>query len=520
MTTNTSERVQQESHPRQADTASTSDELFQRLAGSVLLSPLYPLSTRDAMRVAVSSNAPVLVTGERGTRKKGLARAIHREGLQKENGFFVVKAEQFEEDIRHLLEGERELRGTLLIRGIDRLTEAMQAVLEDYLDSGEMTLDGVSRPASLRLIMTSEVDAVAMVADSLIERTLLHRLSIVGLDLPPLRSRKKDIPLIAGYLRDRVCRNYALPEKEISPQALDYLARAFWSDNLDELEGVIARGLAACTEEMVMPWHLSLSSGVEEPAARDCSEPISQGEAKEEQAASPEDLSTAATAHCADSSLAMALQLAHEIKNPLVSIKTYTNLLKDKFGDEEFRSEFYQVMTSDVEKIDRVVEEILTSARVQGEPSDGQAAEIEHVDVNEMIDALLGEFREKLAGRKIAVFRFLGDDIPGVPMENAQSREAMGGLLLSIIDHISDNGDIYISTGCKTLEGQEDIGQAVEVTLEGNPFEGDLVKLGTDIVWQQKILKSQGGRVELKELDGGGVAATILLPFAGTDTSL
>lgn len=479
----------------------------------VLESPLYPLSFRGMIRHAVSSLAPVFISGERGTRKRALARGIHLESLQKDMPFITVPAERFQEEMRNLLLRGEELGGTLYLSGIESLPDTMRGVLDDYLESGEMSLEGVKRAAALRLIVTSETEPGNLAAESPTMRTLLHRLSIIELDIPPLRARRAEVPAIAEYLRDQVCHGYRLKKKEISPETQRLLTHYDWPDNIDEMEGVIGRGLVASADEIIMPWHLTISPrfGVEESGSSGVEE-LERSEPK---------VSNSSTPELRNSPSSLALRLAHEIKNPLVSIKTYANLLEDKFSDEEFRREFYQVMKRDVEKIDRVVEEILSEARNhtaearnhpdvnKGETSETAGGPGE-ADLNILTESLLGELRDELARKKVAVFKYLSDEVSGVPVDNGQFRTAMGGILLSILEHIQDGGDLYVSTARKTVTGQYDEGKhSVEIVMEGCPLLGGLDKFGADTAWQEKIMKSQGAHVDLRESEGGGVSVTV-----------
>lgn len=481
----------------------------------VLASPLYPLSFQGVIKHAVSSLAPVFISGERGTRKRALARAIHLESPQKDMPFISIPAERFQEEMRDILLRGQELGGTLCLGGIEFLPDTMRGVLDDYLESGEMSLAGVKRAAALRLIITSETDPGELAAESPVMRTLLHRLSILEMNLPPLRAREAEIPAIAEYLRDQVCHGYRLKRKEISPEAQRLLTQYDWPDNIDEMEGVVGGALVASAGEIIMPWHLTISQcfGVEELGSSGVEE-LERSEPK---------VSNSSTPELRNSPSSLALKLAHDIKNPLVSIKTYANLLEDKFSDEEFRREFYQVMKRDVEKIDRVVEEILSDARnhtteVRNHPGDTMGAMSEtavgsgDLDLNILTESLLGELRDELARKKIAVFKYLSDEVSGVPMGNGQFRTALGGILLSILEHTPDGGDIYISTARRTSPDRHGEGpHLVEIVVEGNPLEGGLEKLQSEIAWQERVMKTQGADVHLRESEGGGVSATVTL---------
>lgn len=481
----------------------------------IFASPLYPLSFRGVIRHAVSSLAPVFISGERGTRKRALARGIHLEGLQKDMPFITVRAERFQEEMRDLLLRGQEIRGTLCLSGIELLPDAMRCVIEDYLESGELYHEGVKRAASLRLIITSETDPCMLAAESPALRTLLHRLSIIGLNIPPLRARGAEVPAITEYLRDQLCHGYRLKRKEISIEAQRILTSYDWPDNIDEMEGVIGRGLVASEEEIITPRHLSISQrfGVEE---------LGSSGVEELERSEPE-ASNSSTPELRNSPSSLALRLAHDIRNPLVSIKTYANLLEDKFSDGEFRREFYQVMKRDVEKIDRVVEEILSEARNHDSESRnhpdvtvGEAFETtggaREADLNMVTESLLGELRDELARKRIAVFKYLSDEVSGVAINNGQLRTALGGILLSILEHVPEGGDLYVSTARKAVADQDDEGKhSVEIVMEGCPLEGGLDKFGADTAWQEKIMKSQGAHVDLRESEGGGVSVTVKL---------
>jgi nitrogen-specific signal transduction histidine kinase len=139
------------------------------------------------------------------------------------------------------------------------------------------------------------------------------------------------------------------------------------------------------------------------------------------------------------------IELVHRIKNPLVSIKTFTQLLRAKFDDAEFREHFYGIVTDDIEKIDYVLDGLLTYIKIN--------TPIEKKDtVHVILEDVLKRHEMQLEEKKIKIFRKFEKDLPETIVHEEQLRYIFNALLQYSIPSILPGGSIGILT--KTFDLQ------------------------------------------------------------------
>lgn len=486
--------------------------------------PFYPTSLHELIRSARDCMAPVLITGERGTKKRALARSIHIGGALRRLSFVAVRGEHFVDALHLQISNGRALKGTLFIHDIERLTPEGQEVLEDLLDNGldtgELRIGNQGAECDIRLIASSEMQLSSLMDNPHFNKSLLHRLSIIHIHIAPLRERRGGIPALASFLLDKVCRTYRLGVKSLSPEAGQFLVSCPWPDNMDELEGVLARSAATTSGDTIdIKDFRFINALADEEDEEDATEPaIRLDEMERKRSLLSDEMSAPLTAH------SPALRLAHEIKNPLVSIKTYTDLLEDRIEDPLFRRGFYQVMRRDVEKIDRAIMKILAEppalSQTPGEPGELSSRMVK-LSLNRLIEDILPCYRAELSRRRIAVFKELSGEIPCFPMEE-QFKEALDRLLSIIISRITDYGDLHITTtASKFMRRTSSDRSFAELAIRGNPAGGalSLLKSGDSdtrrlFAWMRKAVTQHGGLLELKEDGNEGVSVTITLPVS------
>jgi DNA-binding NtrC family response regulator len=208
------------------------------------------------------SRAPVLVTGEKGGGKEVLARAIHdasgRSGL-----FLVVEcagvsAEIVESELFGHAAGafvgasaartgqlEKAAAGTLFLRDVDHLAPAAQARLCAAIQAGSAGRPGggSAAPLSTRLIASTSSDLECRVAEGTFRADLLSHLGLVRVDLPPLRQRRQDIPLLANHFAERLALANELAVRPFTAEALALLSSYAWPGNVRELEDLVHRAV-------------------------------------------------------------------------------------------------------------------------------------------------------------------------------------------------------------------------------------------------------------------------------------
>ena len=135
----------------------------------------------------------------------------------------------------------------------------------------------------------------------------------------------------------------------------------------------------------------------------------------------------------------LARSLSHEILNPLVSIRTFAELLPEHYADETFRARFADLVGRDVAHINDVVTRMQNVAEQDSEA-------LEAIDVSSMIEKLLDERRERIAMRRLLVLRELEREAPLAWAEPASLRMALSGLLDRALDSLPERGDLFVAT--------------------------------------------------------------------------
>ena len=223
----------------------------------------------DAIRQVAPEKATVLIVGETGTGKELAAHAIHRLSPRSESLFVAVNcaaipAEMMESELfgheRGAFTGAVKERigkfeladgGTLFLDEITEMPLALQAKLLRALQEGVIERLGGHRPINvdIRIVAATNRDPQQAVRDGLLREDLYYRLNVFRLDLPPLRTRIDDIPLLVQHFTLR--RNM-----EITPAALARLAAYHWPGNVRELENVLERAAIVCGGNTIDAAHL------------------------------------------------------------------------------------------------------------------------------------------------------------------------------------------------------------------------------------------------------------------------
>jgi len=236
-----------------------------------------------AIKVAPTST-PVLITGETGTGKEIVARAIHSASGR---GAFValncaaIPPAAFETELfgaRRVSDSglKTEQRGavhaaqggTLFLDEVCEVPLAAQPNLRRFLKDGEYSSVGspASEKSNARIIAATSHDVDAEVAAGRIKEPLLFRLDIVRLNLTPLRERPVDIPALAHHLLARLAERYQLEPADLAPETLAALTAYPWPGNIRELENVLARSLALRSGRTLtirdLPPHIAKTAGV------------------------------------------------------------------------------------------------------------------------------------------------------------------------------------------------------------------------------------------------------------------
>jgi len=234
---------------------------------------------------AAQTDANVLILGESGTGKELVARAIHARSARQHETFAKINLGSFSEkkfdrqllgrrptaasDASESRPGRFELAngGTLFLNEIGALPLSLQAKLLTALSSP--TLNATSRskktPLNLRVMSATDQPLHQLVKTNRFLPDLLHRLNAIEIEIPPLRSRVEDIPLLARHFLNFYNQKYGKRIKKISNSSLSLMARHPWPGNVRELQHTIERAVILTNSDLLLPEDFTFSV----PAIRD-----------------------------------------------------------------------------------------------------------------------------------------------------------------------------------------------------------------------------------------------------------
>ena len=227
----------------------------------------------EVISLSAPSDATILILGESGTGKELIANAIHQNSFRKDKPFIKINCAALPEN---LLESElfghekgsftgaiakRQGRfemansGTLFLDEIGDMTSSTQAKILRVLQEGEFESVGSDKTikVDVRIIAATNKDLELEVEKGNFRKDLFFRLSVVPITLPPLRERKRDIPLLAKHFLKKYTEKNNRLISDFTPAAIDKLMRYDWPGNVRELENLIERTVIMSREELITP---------------------------------------------------------------------------------------------------------------------------------------------------------------------------------------------------------------------------------------------------------------------------
>lgn len=223
-----------------------------------------------AIKVA-NTNVPVLILGESGTGKELIARAIHFASQRADKPFVIVNCSALPEtlfeselfgyekgaftgaDKQRIGRFEEANGGTLFIDEIGDIPPPMQVKLLRALQFSEIQRLGSNKTlkVDVRIISATNQNIQQLVTEGKFREDLFYRINVVTLNLPPLRQRKEDIPLLVTYFLQKYANIYHLPQKKISREALQKLIYYDFPGNIRELENIIQRAIILSSSKVI-----------------------------------------------------------------------------------------------------------------------------------------------------------------------------------------------------------------------------------------------------------------------------
>jgi DNA-binding NtrC family response regulator len=226
----------------------------------------------DLLKKVSQAESPILITGPSGTGKELIARAIHFNSPRKSENFIARNCAAFNENlleselfghVRGSFTGaikdqkgvfEQADKGTLFLDEVGEMTQALQAKLLRVLQEGIINPVGGSaeKKVKVRVLTATHRDLPKMIEEGKFREDLYYRLNVINVDLPPLKDRKGDIPLLVQYFLDKAAKKQGGPVRKISSGAMKALEAYSWRGNIRELENEVERALIIAEEGEVL----------------------------------------------------------------------------------------------------------------------------------------------------------------------------------------------------------------------------------------------------------------------------
>jgi DNA-binding NtrC family response regulator len=243
---------------------------------------------RRIIQVAATSST-VLITGESGTGKELAARAIHKNSARRDQPFVAVDCTALAENlleselfghVKGSFTGAMQTKmgllmvadgGTLFLDEVSNISLSTQAKLLRVLQERQVTPIGGTKPVpfNIHLVAATNRSLKTMVSEGKFREDLFFRLNIIPLDLPPLRERKGDIPILIRYFIGKFIAEVGKDLRGITPEAMQFLEGYSYPGNIRELANMIERAVVLAEGDIIQKENLELNDGAESASTFD-----------------------------------------------------------------------------------------------------------------------------------------------------------------------------------------------------------------------------------------------------------
>jgi transcriptional regulator with AAA-type ATPase domain len=419
----------------------------------ILQSPIIPPQMVPLIQKASQNSIPILILGERGIGKERVAKAIHQSGEWKYHRFHKIDCKMLKEktffsqltclfsEIRH-----GAIPATVFCKEVGALDHRDQLNLLELIEEGVFKFNGEKRMVkNLRWIASSSEDLNEKAKQGKFSEDLYGSLNALPIHLPPLRDRIKDIPSIVRYLLVEQATRMNLKTKGISQSVLSLLQSYWWPGNLKELEMVILRMAISSAGGNLMEKDLVFDAETENHSfsnflgRRDFKDPFEKKD-------------TSGDAGQSLPWIFFLAELVHRIKNPLVSINTFTKLLGKKFNDDEFRASFYKVVTDDIERIDLVLNGLLNYVKMSTPLNKSNT-------IHQILEEALKRHEAVFQKKSIKIFKKHEKGLPETMIHEEQLRYILDSLIQYVLPIVPPRGSIGFLT--KLVQEPEELKREV-----------------------------------------------------------
>jgi two-component system NtrC family response regulator len=472
----------------------------------------YPFISRSAAILAqkfATTHFPVLISGEIGCGQSRIAQAMHK--AQKNPGSrFVLSATDISTSALEqkgleiaAVSGKAIMINTLVIENLDKASAQAQSLLLSFLEQEE------ERFVDLRFLSTSGADLLERVYRGEFLDTLYYKLATLTLKLTALRDRRDDIPTLADWFAGICAKNLNLTSCIVANDAKARLSDYLWFGNVSEMETVIARTLALHRKARIDAADLVFDFGAdvqlsneetsefavfiphETPAENGLIQPVHP--ARQVTAVN-------GSGHGKLPDLNVVIhELAHELKNPMVTIKTFAQLLGDRYEDENFRARFQEVVGNDIERMDDLLEVMIEFA-------DFSQPRRDTVVLEEKLRSAIKDVSNECVKRQTRV-QWKGNGVKvNVQTDEAQLAYILKNVLLAILMQTRVGSEIEIEVeqpGSVAVSYSREGARVASIAhyltgTSGNPNES---MLPLRILLAKQLVERNGGRMMVEQAD-------------------
>jgi DNA-binding NtrC family response regulator len=483
----------------------------------------YPYLSRSSASIVhrfASARLPLLIAGELGC---GQDRVISAVCQLDGTPFFRVSIDASEATSEYLAQKALQLSFhegfvttpiNLVIHNLDRSSSSAQSSLFNFTQEIEQKLPNV------RYLSTASNDLLEKVFRGEFLETLYYKLATLTLKLLPLRERQEDIVALAGWFARRYGQLLGIGEPVISPEADSRLRNYLWFGNLKELESVIARTLALRRKLTIAADDLVFEFGETSVTPK---EPLDYSEVGRDSSGmelmssqpgcGPYSVANDKNGHGRSVDLNLLIhELAHEFKNPMVTIKTFAQLLGDRYQDENFRTRFQEVVGGDIERMDELLEVMIEFADFrQPQPGD--------FSLDDKLRAITVELQAECAKRQTQFAREGNGAAHVIRADEAQLTYILRNVLLATLWETKIGSEIRLqltSDGVLTISHlREEPRMASIGRYIGNAFSQPLESiLPLRVLLAKYLLEKNGGRFKREPSDDDKEILRMEFPIA------
>ena len=240
---------------------------------------------KSVIEKVAPTQARVLITGENGTGKELVAKWLHEKSDRSykrliEVNCAAIPSELIESELfghekgaftsankQRIGKFEQAHQGTLFLDEIGDMSLAAQAKVLRALQENQITRVGGEKliKVDVRIVAATNKDLKKEIAAGNFREDLYHRLSVILIEVPPLRERSQDIVILTDYFLEEICRSYGVPLKPIKFDARNLLTNYMWPGNIRELRNVVERLIILCEKEISakdIKYHTNLTNSI------------------------------------------------------------------------------------------------------------------------------------------------------------------------------------------------------------------------------------------------------------------